>query len=105
MNRWKEYSEKSLTPPVVVQHDYDGKEHLVWVWDGKAIKGPISRQTYDEAAIIAGVIAENKEVSEDAREDEGSVLKDKIVQLEADKAVLIAENKVLSDKLAEKGVG
>jgi hypothetical protein len=56
MNRWHEYEAGTLTPPVIVQHDEVNGEHLVWVWTGKAIRGPVSRREWNaeiEAAVLA----------------------------------------------------
>lgn len=57
MDRWAEYDAGTLTPPAVVQHDEVAGEHLIWVYTGHAIVGPLSRRTYDEPAIVAEVIA------------------------------------------------
>lgn len=56
INKWREYEAGILTPPAIIQHDYDGVEHLVWVWTGTRIVGPISRTIYDENAIIETAI-------------------------------------------------
>jgi len=56
MNRWAEYRAGTLTPPVVVQHDVDGADHLIWVYTTAGIKGPYKRTTYDEVAICDEVM-------------------------------------------------
>lgn len=56
-DRWAEYQAGTLTPPVVVQHDQLGSEHLIWVWTGTQIMGPFSRPSYDETAIVAQAVA------------------------------------------------
>ena len=56
-NKWREYEAGTLTPPAIVQHDYDGTEHLIWVWTGTQIVGPLSRNTYDETDIL-NIVAE-----------------------------------------------
>ena len=48
VNRWNDYNIGKLTPPAIVQHDIIGKEHLIWVWTGKEIVGPLSRTEYNE---------------------------------------------------------
>ena len=56
INKWREYEAGTLIPPVVVQHDYDGTEHLVWVWTGTRIIGPLSRNVFDETDIMNAVL-------------------------------------------------
>lgn len=56
MNRWAEYKAGTLTPPVIVQHDQVGDEHLVWVYTAGGIVGPFSRTTYDEATTLAEIV-------------------------------------------------
>lgn len=57
MERWREYEAGTLTPPCVVQHDILGSDHLIWVWHGAGIVGPVVRPVYDEAAVCAEVLA------------------------------------------------
>lgn len=57
MQRWVEYDAGTLTPPCVIQHDIVRNEHLIWVWDGTAIHGPLSRPSYDEASVCAEVVS------------------------------------------------
>lgn len=52
MHRWPEYDAGTLVPPAVVQHDEVNGEHLVWVWTGEKIVGPLSRKVYDEAEVL-----------------------------------------------------
>lgn len=51
-NKWREYEAGTLTPPAIIQHDYDGTEHLIWIWTGTRIVGPLSRIEYNEQDII-----------------------------------------------------
>jgi hypothetical protein len=55
MERWKEFNDKTLVPPCVIQHDIIRDEHLIWLWDGELIHGPLSRKSYDENEIIGKV--------------------------------------------------
>jgi hypothetical protein len=55
MNRWNELNSGELEPPAILQHDVIGTEHLIWVWTGEKIIGPLSRNKYDEAAIFADI--------------------------------------------------
>lgn len=61
MDKWKDYDAGKLTPPCVVQYDIVGKEHLVWVWDGSQIVGPLSMPIYDEAKALEIVMAMKNE--------------------------------------------
>lgn len=70
MNRWAEYNAGTLTPPAVVQHDEVSGEHLVWVYTGHAVVGPVSRRAYDENAIVAEVIAMLEAAEEAANGEE-----------------------------------
>lgn len=95
MDRWAEYNAGKLTPPVVVQHDICGDEHLIWVWDGKAIQGPFSRSVFDEKAVIADAVVV-KEIATvpfvDEKEAQISALQAKVIKLEDEKSVLLTEN-------------
>jgi len=71
MNRWPEYNAGTLTPPVIVQHDIAPLgEHLIWVYAVGGILGPYARPTYDEAAIIAEVVAMLTAAEESANAEE-----------------------------------
>ena len=52
LNRWREYESATLTPPTIIQHDEQNGEHLVWVWTGTQIVGPLSRMEYNEQDIL-----------------------------------------------------
>lgn len=90
MDRWREYEAGTLTPPCVVQHDCVNGEHLIWVWDGITIHGPLSRPEYDEASCIAHVAfvrAEPPRVPDPAEQ---------VAQLKAENDTLRAEKVVLT---------
>lgn len=72
MHRWPEYDAGTLVPPAVVQHDEVNGEHLVWVYESvdRGIQGPISRRSYDEAAILAEVQARLEAEEEAANGEE-----------------------------------
>ena len=97
MNRWKEYDAGKLTPPCVVQHDQIRDEHLVWVWDGEKIHGPISRTSFDEKEVFATVEAIKQmaempvEVVQDAKDIEIASLKEEVATLKSDKESLQAD--------------
>lgn len=56
-NRWREYEAGTLTPPAIIQHDEQNREHLIWVWTGTQIIGPLSRREYNEQNIIDTAVA------------------------------------------------
>lgn len=104
MNRWAEYKSGTLTPPAVVQHDQVGSEHLIWVWTGAAIIGPLSRRSFDEPQAVADALASVSMQSEKpvTVEDElRAKLEEKeavIVSLQVEKAELAV---MLDAKVAE----
>jgi len=104
MDRWKEYDAKTLTPPCVVQHDVIGKEHLIWVWDGMTIHGPMSQENEEDA--IKAVI--NKPVVEvmesDNRDTEIKQLKEENTKLKDDIAKATAQISELQKPIKEDEV-
>lgn len=73
INRWAEYNAGTLTPPAVVQQDQIGSEYLIWVWNGTAIEGPLSRSSFDETAFVAewtAVLAERAAAEAERLADE-----------------------------------
>jgi uncharacterized sporulation protein YeaH/YhbH (DUF444 family) len=107
MHRWPEYTAGTLSPLSVVQHDVTSQgEHLIWVWDGGRIHGPLSRATYDEAAILADVAAmavpvESVERVESEPSAEVVTLRARVVALEAQVEAVAVERDDLRARVME----
>lgn len=90
MNRWQEYKDGKLTPPVCVQWDEVTEGYLALVWDGTEFVGPIACKEYDEKVVLAmaDVIIGLKTAQEipvaDVKDTEIAELKAEIVKLSAE---------------------
>lgn len=99
-DKWAEYRAGTLVPPAVVQHDEVNGEHLIWVWTGENIVGPMSRRGFDEAQAIADALVVVGTVSVEAVSVE-------TVSVEEDLYLLLARKEVeinsLKAEVARKG--
>lgn len=97
MERWAEYKDGKLTPPVIIQCDKYNKEYLVWIWTGERIIGPVSRQEIDEKAIIDSIMAmEATAINAGDAKTEVDSLKEEMVILKAENVQLKTENTTLA---------
>jgi hypothetical protein len=87
MDRWADYRAGRLTPPCVVQHDVVSRVHLVWVWTGAEIVGPLARASFDAAAVLRDATSIRERATPVQMVDERDA---EIVALRAERAVLVA---------------
>lgn len=103
MDRWKEYNNKTLTPPCVIQHDIIRDEHLIWVWDGVSIIGPLSTSDEDVAINIATTKPAEIEIIVDAKDERIKQLIEENTQLKSDIAVALDRVDVMEKQFIEIG--